>query len=336
MCEVKSPGFWWAAIVALALVFGIPLFAETYTLYTLTVFAIMAVLALSLGLVWGVGGILALGQSAFFGIGAYVYALIAVNMGDSTWALAASVLAPVCVAALLGYFTFFGRISDVYFAVISLTIPLILLSLINSASGPAYQFGKAHLGGYNGIPGVPPLNNPFDLSDVLGFDGMYYASALILVAIYLALRILVRSRFGRVVAAVRENELRAELLGYDVRYYKLGVFCIGAAIAGLAGALYAAWGASIGPTAFSLSFSAQIVIWVLLGGMGTLLGPILGCFVVQALSTWLGSASGVSPEIALGLLFIAAVLLIPSGIVPSIQQHLRRRRSSGLFSKETP
>lgn len=325
MREALSPGFWCAAVGALVLVFGIPLFSETYTLYTLTVFAIMAILALSLGLVWGIGGILALGQSAFFGIGAYAYALVAVNVGDSTWALAVSIVVPVVVAALLGYFTFFGRISDVYFAVISLTIPLILLSLINSASGPAYQFGKVHLGGYNGIPGVPPLNNPFDPAQALSFDGMYYAAALILLAIYLGLRLLVQSRFGRVVAAVRENELRAELLGYDARYYKLGLFCIGAAIAGLAGALYAAWGASVGPTAFSLSFSAQIVIWVLFGGMGTLLGPIVGCFIVQALSTWLGSASAISPEIALGLLFIVAVLLVPSGIVPSIQSFVRRK-----------
>lgn len=335
MREALSPGFWYAALGALVLVFGIPLFAETYTLYTLTVFAIMAILSLSLGLVWGIGGILALGQSAFFGIGAYAYALIAVNMGDSTWALAVAVVVPVVVAALLGYFTFFGRISDVYFAVISLTIPLILLSLINSASGPTYQFGKVHLGGYNGIPGVPPLNSPFDPTQALSFDGMYYAAALVLLVVYLGLRLLVQSRFGRVVAAVRENELRAELLGYDARYYKLGVFCIGAAIAGLAGALYAAWGASVGPTAFSLSFSAQIVIWVLFGGMGTLLGPIVGCFIVQALSTWLGSASAINPEIALGALFIVAVLLVPSGIVPSIRNLVKRcGKASSLASKE--
>lgn len=335
MAEVKDRGFWYAAVVALVVVLGIPFFAETYTLYTLTVFAIMAIMALSLGLVWGMGGILALGQSMFFGIGAYIYALIAVNMGDSTWALVASMVLPLCVAVLIGYFTFFGRISDIYFAVISLTVPLILLSLINSASGPTYQFGKVHLGGYNGIPGVLPLNNPFDVADVLTFDGMYYVAALTLVAVYLVLRLLVRSRFGRVMVAIRENELRAELLGYDTRYYKLGVFCIGAVIAGLAGAFYAAWGSSIGPNVFSLSFAAETVIWVLFGGLGTLLGPVLGCFIVQALSTWLGSAGFVNPEIALGLLFILAVLLIPSGIVPSVRRLLSRGRPAGQLSGES-
>ena len=325
MHELIRPAFWLSAVAAVVLIVGIPLVSEVYTLYNLTVFAVLAMLALSLGLVWGIGGILALGQSAFFGIGAYVYALISVNLGDSTLAIPAAMVAPLVLAVLVGYFTFFGRISDVYFAVISLTIPLILLSLINSASGPAYQFGKAHLGGYNGIPGVPPLNIPFNPSAVLSFEGMYYVSALLLLAVYLILRVFVASRVGRVVEAVRENELRAELLGYDARYYKLGVFCIGAAIAGLAGALYAAWGASVGPTVFSLAFTAQAVVWVLFGGLGTLLGPIVGCFLVQGLSTWLGSVSRISPEIALGLLFIIAVLLVPNGIVPSVRDRVRAK-----------
>lgn len=322
MRELRSPAFWVVAAIALALILAVPYVAEVYTLYNLTIFAVLAVLALSLGLVWGLGGILALGQSAFFGIGAYAYALVAVNLGDSTWGLLASVLIPVAFAAVVGYFTFFGRISDVYFAVISLTIPLILLNLINSASGPAYQFGKVHLGGYNGIPAVPPLNNPLNPAEVLSYDGMYYAAAVTLLVIYLLLRVVAASRFGRVVMAVRENELRAELLGYDARYYKLGVFCLGAGIAGLAGAYYGAWGASVGPTVFSLSFTAQVVVWVMFGGLGTLLGPIVGCFIVQGLSTWLGSVSQVSPEIALGLLFIIAVLVVPSGIVPALRARL--------------
>lgn len=325
MRELRNPTFWLAMAVGVALIVGVPWVVEIYTLYNFTVFAVLAVLALSLGLVWGFGGILALGQSAFFGIGAYVYAVLAVNMGDSTWAALAAIVAPMIVAAFVGYFTFFGRISDVYFAVISLTIPLILFSLINSASGPAYQFGKVHIGGYNGIPGVPPLNVPFNAAHQLSFEGMFYASAALLLIVYGGLRLLAASRFGRVLVAVRENELRAELLGYDTRYFKLGVFCLGAGIAGIAGAFYGAWGSSVGPTVFSLSFAAQTVIWVLFGGLGTLLGPIVGSFIVQALSTWLGSVSQVSPEIALGVFFIAAVLLIPSGVIPALRDRLFAR-----------
>lgn len=319
--------FWVTALAGLVLVLGIPFFVEVYTLYNLTVFAVLAILALSLGLVWGFGGILALGQSAFFGVGAYVYAVVAVNMGDSTWAVPAAILAAVVFAACVGYFTFFGRVSDIYFAVISLTIPLILLNLINSASGPAWKFGKVHLGGYNGIPGVPPINNPFDLTDVFSFEGMYYLAGIALLVVYLGLRLFLGSRAGRVTVAVRDNELRAELLGYDVRLYKLGVFCLGAAIAGFGGALYAAWGSSVGPNVFALSFAAQTVVWVLFGGLGTLLGPVVGSFIVQGLSTWLGSTSSINPEIALGVFFIAAVLLLPSGVVPALRQWLARKQN---------
>lgn len=305
-------------VAALALIFVIPLITEVYTLYNLTVFAVMAILTLSLGLVWGMGGIIALGQTAFFGIGAYAYAVITLNLGDSTWGVMGAIVAPTLFAVALGYFTFFGRISDVYFAVISLTVPLILFSLINTASGPAYQIGKVNLGGYNGITSVPPLNLPFMPGTELSFEGMYYVAALALLAVYLLLRLVVASRFGRTVVAVRENELRAELLGYDARLYKLGVFCVGAAVAGFGGALYAAWGASVGPTVFSMSFAAQVVVWVLLGGLGTLLGPIVGSFLVQGLTTWLGGVSQLNPEITLGALFVAAVLLIPNGIVPTV------------------
>lgn len=333
MNQRRFKGLGIGIVVALVLIFGIPLFTEVYTLYNLTVFAVLAILTLSLGLVWGMGGIIALGQSAFFGIGAYAYALMAINFGDSTWGLLGAIVVPAVFALALGYFTFFGRISDVYFAVISLTVPLILLSLINSASGPAYQIGKVNIGGYNGIPSVPPLNPPFMPGEELSFEGMYYVAALALLATYLLLRWVVASRFGRIVIAVKENELRAELLGFDARLYKLGVFCLGASIAGFAGALYAAWGASVGPGVFSMSFAAQVVVWVLLGGLGTLLGPIVGCFLVQALTTWLGGVSQINPEIALGALFVVAVLLIPSGIVPAVRTHVisrwgRLRRSA--------
>src|SRR5690606_17798980 len=101
------------------------------------------------------------------------------------------------------------------------------------------RLGEVALGGYNGMPGVPPIAL---FGQELDFVQLYLLSAALLVAVYAGLKWLVRSRFGQVVAAIREHELRAELLGYDARAYKLGVFVIGAAIAGLAGALHAAWG----------------------------------------------------------------------------------------------
>jgi ABC-type branched-subunit amino acid transport system permease subunit len=229
---------------------------------------------------------------------------------------------------LIGYFAFFGRISEIYFGVISLTVSLILYNLINSTSGSAYRIGEAPLGGYNGIPSVPPLNLPFS-GEMLSFEGTFYAAAGLLLLVYLGLRMLMRTRFGRVVVSVRENETRAELLGYDVRLYKLGVFCIGAAIAGVAGAFYAAWSAFVGPDVFSLGFAAQIIVFVLLGGLGTLIGPIIGCLVVQSLIAWLGEAKVGDPNIVLGALFLIAVMLIPKGFVPSLRQWSLWREGSG-------
>jgi len=329
---LPPPGLCFPLLLALGVVAALTFTAEVYTLYNLTVYCILAMLTLSLALVWGMGGIIALGQSVFFGLGAYVYAVLAINTGESTWGVLAATIIPALFAVLLGWFTFFGRISDVYFAVISLMVPLILLNLLNSASGAFWQIGAVNIGGYNGIVSVPPLNVPFAPGMELSFEAMFAASSLALIAVYLLLRAVVASRFGRIVIAVRENEHRAELLGYDVRWVKLGVFCLGAAIAGFAGALYAAWGASIGPGVFSMSFAAQVVVWVLLGGLGSLLGPVLGCFLVQGLTTWLGSASRLNPEIILGLLFIMAVLLIPRGLVPTLQVwgrtlHIRQKGS---------
>src|SRR5690625_3086376 len=131
---------WAAIVVGVLIIFAVPFFVEVYALYNLTVFAVLAILALSLGLVWGFGGILALGQSAFFGVGAYVYATVAINMADSTWALPASILAAVIFAACVGYFTFYGRVSDIYFAFISLNIELIFIILFYSVSVIVYQY----------------------------------------------------------------------------------------------------------------------------------------------------------------------------------------------------
>ena len=125
---------------------------ELFALINATVFVSMAVLALSLGLVWGFGGILCFGQTAFFGLGGYTYAVAAINFGDTTWAVPLALLLPTLVAAALGYLMFYGRISDVYMGVITLTTTLILFKFANSTAGDEWNIGAAPLGGFNGIP----------------------------------------------------------------------------------------------------------------------------------------------------------------------------------------
>ena len=328
------------AAVGVAFLILTPRLAELDTVLELTVYIIMAILALSLALVWGYGGILCFGQSAFFGLGAYTYAIAMFNIGESTVPLLLAIAVPAAFAALLGYFIFYGRISDVYLGVITLTVTLILFNSVNSTAGPQFHIGSAKLGGFNGIPGIPPLNVPGDAGAPIDLEGMFYLSTAALLATYFGLRLLLASRFGRIIVGIRENERRAELLGYDPRAYKLATFTIGAALAGFAGCLFANWGAFVSPTIFGLSQSAQIIIWVIVGGRGTLIGPIIGCVAIQWLSALLGENQPTgggswtvllsNAPLVLGAILIGFVLLVPKGLVPTLgdwAQSLLRARA---------
>ena len=336
-------------IIGLAFMLLTPRFAELDTMLDLTVYMIMAILALSLALIWGYGGILCFGQSAFFGLGAYTYAIAMFNIGESTIPFLLAIILPAAFAALLGYFMFYGRISDVYLSVITLTVTLILFNSVNSTAGPEFHIGAARLGGFNGIPGIPPLNFPFNICTVIDLEGMFYLSTAALLATYFGLRLLLASQFGRIIVGIRENERRAELLGYDPRAYKLATFTIGGALAGFAGCLFANWGNFVSPTIFGLAQSAQIIIWVLVGGRGTLIGPIVGCVGIQWLSAALGSnqPSGGSDlwskifanvPLILGVILIAFVLLVPKGLIPTLANIgaslLRRRRNQRGFESQ--
>ena len=160
-------------VVGLCLLIGLPMVLDLFTLLQLTVYVIFAILALSLGFVLGFGGILCLGQSAFFGIGAYTYAIAAFNMGGTTIPLLLALLAPAIFALILGYFIFYGRITEVYVGVITITVTLILFQLVNSTSGAEYRIGNAELGGYNGIPAVPLLEWPFQPGNLIGPADMF-------------------------------------------------------------------------------------------------------------------------------------------------------------------
>jgi ABC-type branched-subunit amino acid transport system permease subunit len=325
------------AIVGTAAVIFVPSFVELFTLVDVAVYCILAILALSLAFVWGYGGILSFGQSAFFGLGGYAYALAVINMGESTVPILLGLLVPMLFAWLLGYFMIYGRISDVYLAVITLTVSLIFYHLINSTSGPEYAIGRARLGGHNGIPGLPPINIPGSAAAQLDYADTFRLSLGALLLVYFGLRALIASRFGRALVAIRENELRAELLGYDSRRYKLVAFVIGAGIAGLAGVLFASWGSFIGPGVFGIAFAAQIIIWILVGGLGTLSGAVVGTVLIQYLTTWLGQSKSVAAllglakidtSLVLGAVLILFVLLVPSGFIPTLRKLLPGRRGA--------
>ena len=311
------------AAIGIVLLIALPGFIDDYTLIQVTIYLVMSMLAISLGFIWGFSGILCFGQAAFFGLGAYSYAIAALNFDDTTIPFLLSFAVPALFALLLGYVIFFGRLSDVYMGVITLTVTLILFNLVNSTSGPEWKIGSAPLGGFNGIPSIPPLNWPGNSETVITPRGMFNLSLGLLIVVYVGLRALIASHTGRVIVAIKENEQRALLLGYDTRLYKLFAFTLGGAIAGLAGCLFANWGAFTSPTIFGLAQSAQIIIWVIVGGVGTLFGPVVGCVLIQWLTTQIGTQQTLNSNLVLGGILVTFVLLVPRGLIPSLGDALQ-------------
>jgi branched-chain amino acid transport system permease protein len=303
----------------LAVLFGLPALGETYLIINSTIFAAFAILALSLALIWGYAGILCFGQAAFFGLGGYTYAVTAINMGDTTVPALLAMLVPALFAALLGYFMFWGRISDVYLGVITLTVSLIFYRFINQTAGEQWNIGDAPLGGFNGIPATPILNWPGRPGEQLAPEDIFSLTVGLLLIAYFACKALLATSFGRIIVAIRENETRAGLLGYDTRVYKLAIFVIGGGLAGLSGLLFAN-SVFVSPTMFSLPVSGQIIIWVIVGGLGTLIGPVIGCILMQFLTNYLGTLSQikgfgwVDPNLVLGVLLVIFVLVVPKGL----------------------
>src|SRR6185437_9465603 len=171
---------WFAAVSALLLL--LPLVRETNTP---TLLAIWALFALSLGLMWGYAGILSFGHAAYFGLGAYTYAIASFNIGESTAPLLLAILIPMIFAAIIGAMMFYGRVSDVYVGVITLVVTLILNRFMNATAGDAYRIGNARLGGFNGIPAFPTLNLPGDTDTAIYGVPYYYVVVVALLLAYL-------------------------------------------------------------------------------------------------------------------------------------------------------
>jgi urea transport system permease protein len=323
---------WLGALAVLLL--ALPLVSETNTP---TLLAIWALFALSLALMWGFAGILSFGHAAYFGLGAYTYAIASFNIGESTVPLLLALIIPAIVAAIIGAMMFYGRISDVYLGVMTLVVTLILNRFMNATAGDAYKIGNARLGGFNGIPAFPTLNVPGEPNMEIYGTGFYYVVIAGLLIAYLIARWILTSAFGRSLIGIRENEQRMELLGYDVAGYKTAIFAICAAMAGLAGSLFANWAEIVTPSVFSLGQTAEVLIWVIVGGLGTLVGPMVAAVALGALKLALGHQTTIDNSLVLGAILILVVLLLPRGFAPTLvawrrlfaQSQVHRRQARG-------
>jgi urea transport system permease protein len=310
----------WLAVVAVLLA-ALPL---VHDVYTPTLLAIWALFALSLALMWGYAGILSFGHAAYFGLGAYTYAIASFNFGESTVPLLLALIIPAVIAAIIGAMMFYGRISDVYLGATTLVVTLILNRFMNATAGDAYRIGDARLGGLNGIPAFPPLNVPGDPNIQIYGTSYYYLVIACLVGAYLICRWILASAFGRTLIGIRENELRMELLGYNVPACKTAIFAVSGAMAGLAGCLFANWASIVTPSVFGLEQTAEVLIWVIVGGLGTLIGPMIAAAALGMLKLALGAQTLIDNSLVLGAILVLVVLLLPRGFAPTFVAVRRR------------
>ena len=311
--------WWWVFIAALAAFFiTMPFHLEIFVILEMSRFFGMAMLALSMGFLWGFSGILSFGQTAFFGLGGYGFAVLALNTGETTGSVFFAVALGAAGAGILGYFMIYGRISEIYLSVITLVFTLILEKGIRATSGDQYVIGKVRLNGQNGIPTVPQLDVPWNPSVQLDINWFFWVGAVLMILVYIGLRLILTTPFGRVLVGIRENERRTELLGYDTRRYKLAAFMLAGGVAGLGGALYAISIPLAHPEMFSLGRAADVIMWVLVGGRGTLIGPIAGVFAIEHFKGWLGTQGVGQVTLVLGTVLILFVLVFQRGLLPSI------------------
>ena len=323
--------FWSGFVVVLALALAYPAMTDGYTVGNTVYFFDWVFMALGLCLIWGYCGVLSFGQTAFFGLSGYAYGVLTLDYGSAHGftiaALLLSVVVSALVAALLGYFMFFGRIGGVFLGIVTLSVTLVFERFMSQTAGPEWHVGQARLNGYNGMNGMPPLTLPWFGGDIALFPdvGLYYLVLVLLVLAYLGLRILVNSRFGNVLVAIRENPERAEMLGYDVRRYQLIAFVIGSALSGLSGTLYTAWGQYITPSSMGLTAAALPIVWVAVSGRDDLTATLVGTLIVlagfQALTIY-GSQYAL---VVMGLLLVITVLAAPRGLIAGPIHAWRRR-----------
>jgi branched-chain amino acid transport system permease protein len=320
---------WGTLIVILVALLSVPHVSNNLAL-KLTLWISFGLCALSLSLVWGRAGIFSFGQNALFGLGAYAYAVVSLNAYPTTQetvtALLASGMFGAIAAAALGYFLFYSRLSDVYLSIVTLAVTLIIYTVLASTAGPEYHIGEAQLGGFNGIPSLPGIafpewmgvgNGELSIRQLLAFSIVFAG------AIYVSLCMLARSSFGLRIEGLRSNELRMELLGYDVRRLKIVVFSIGGAVAGFGGGLFAAWGTFVNPSVFSLAQAATVVVWAMVGGRESLVGAFVGVLVVQSVADSADLLIQQQTPLIVGLILVFVVIAMPQGIVPSLQRILR-------------
>lgn len=336
-------GFWLSFMVVVIALITLPLFADEYLVNNIGYFLIWVFMAMGLSLLWGYTGILSFGQTTFFGVAGYAYGVITLNYGAGHGLTFGALILAVALAALvawiIGYFMFYGGIRDVFVGIVTLSVTLVLETFMAQTAGPEWAIGAARLNGFNGMSGMPPLTIPWFGESGIFLEGRYLFWFLVslVVLVYLSLRILVNSRFGNVMVAIRENPNRVEMLGYDVRRYQLIVFIVGGALAGLSGVLYTTWGTYITPSAMGLTAAALPIVWTAAGGRKDITATLVATIFLVWLSQMLAVKGNQYALVLMGLILLVAVMLAPEGfVVTLVKKFARLKRADPQPPGEVP
>ncbi len=338
-----------APLLNLAVPAGAALHLSDYSVSLLGKIMCFAILALAMDLIWGYTGILSLGHGAFFALGGYAFGMYLMrqigldgvyksplpdfmvfldwkaypwfwSLTDHFWySLLLVVLVPGALAFVFGYFAFRSRIKGVYFSIITqaMTFAFMLLFFRNDTG----------FGGNNGFTDFKRiLDIPIHTPQMR--MALFVITGVVLIAALLLARFIVTSKFGRVLTAVRDAESRVMFSGYDPLWYKLAIWTLSAVLAGIAGALYVPQVGIINPGEMSPAMSIEIAIWVAVGGRGSLVGAILGAFLVNGAKSWFTVAFPEYWLFFLGAIFIAVTLFLPRGVVGAIAQWRGRSRAA--------
>ena len=312
------------AVTATVVFAFLPLFASDYAISGLRDALAFSMLAVGLDFLWGKTGLLSFGHAAFFGAGAYGVGVISAHGGldpaIAAWVgMAVGLGIAAALSLVVGYFLIFGGVRGPYFTIVTLALAVIAGHVVVSWSEVT--------GGDAGLVGVLPLRLPGAHSEVdLSSENQYWFMLSVLVAVTATVWWFCSGRYGQVLQAIQDNELRARALGHNTSAQLLGVFVISAMIAALGGSLYGSAVGFVAPDSVGTILSVQAVVWVAIGGRGTLIGPILATVLVLWLEQKISSIDTRIWPLLIGGLFIASVFVFPDGILGRAKAFIARKR----------
>ena len=297
--------------IALLLIAVGPYVLPTYMVNSLIRAFLYAAVALTVDVLWGYTGILTFGQSAFFGIGAYSAGLIFTHAGFGSGyaalALVTGIAVAIIVAAVVGWLAFYHGASPLYGSVVTLVLPIVVTQILYS--------GGNFTGSSSGLSGF----ESFDVS----IEAWFWIAGSFLVVLTALAWLFVRSDAGRILVAIRENEQRCEYVGINVSRVKILLLVVCAAIAAVAGYMFAGVQMVVAPEYAGFVFGTELLIWVALGGRGTLIGPVIGTLVLDVSTSYLSGNLPFVWKLVIGLAFVVVIVALPQGLMPLIKGAVR-------------